>query len=314
MERVCMEATAIGPARKAIAGRHANHSQRWVGRVRAAALLLVVALGGCATITREQQAFVLDGHGRAIAQPLPCRGLDPIGASNAAEPLPRRVRVVSWNLHKNEDGGWDVDLARFAAEADLMLVQEAALDGALQRVLAAARYDWILGSSFQLFDGRVTGVLTAARVRPATACTQRFFEPLLGLPKATVVARYRVQGSADTLAVANVHSINFSLALGDYRRQLEAIADELGGHRGPIILAGDFNTWSRARLAVVAEVAATLGLEPIVFEKDERARFFGEKVDFLFVRGLDVERAETPVVSSSDHNPVIATLRVRSNQ
>ena len=38
--------------------------------------------------------------------------------------------------------------------------------------------------------------------------------------------------------------------------------------------------------------------------------FLGQQVDFIFVRGLEVVHAQAPQVESSDHNPVLATLRV----
>jgi endonuclease/exonuclease/phosphatase (EEP) superfamily protein YafD len=217
--------------------------------------------------------------------------------------------VLSWNLHKNDDPGWVEDLARFAAASDLLLIQEAALTAALQRALATAGYDWLLASSFTLNDHE-TGVLNAARVRPVSACVQRTFEPLLQLPKSAVITRYAVRGVEGTLAVANVHSINFTLGLGEYRMQLEAIARELADHRGPMIVAGDFNSWNPTRLEVVNEVMQRMDLVSVLPTIDTRSRFFGHQVDYIFVRGLEVVHAEAPEVKSSDHNPVLTTLRI----
>ncbi len=274
----------------------------------AALIALTVA---CATVPAEQQAFALGHDGAVIGRSLRCTGdAAASGGEKAAEPLPGpTLRVLSWNVHKNEDPGWERDLARFALDHDLLLIQEASLTDELQRVLADAGYDWLLASAFAL-NGRETGVLSAARVRPAAACTQRFFEPLLQLPKSAVITRYAVAGIEGTLAVANVHSINFSLALGDYRAQLEAIAQELADHRGPVIVAGDLNTWSPARLDVVNDVMRRMQLAPVLPPNDTRSRFLGQQVDYIFVRGLEVVHAEAPEISSSDHNPVLATLRV----
>ena len=176
-------------------------------------------------------------------------------------------------------------------------------------MLGDAGYDWLLASAFAR-DGRETGVLSAARVRPASACTQRVFEPLLQLPKSAVITRYAMHGVEGTLAVANVHSVNFTLGLGEYRAQLEAIAQELADHRGPVIVAGDFNTWTPVRLDVVSDVMRRMGLAPVLPPVDTRSRFLGQQVDYVFVRGLEVVHAEAPEVGSSDHNPVLATLRV----
>jgi endonuclease/exonuclease/phosphatase (EEP) superfamily protein YafD len=272
---------------------------------------LLALLGACATVPDVQQAFAGGRDGQAVGHPLPCGRGAPVAATGAgADPLAGpTLRVLSWNLHKNDDPGWDADLARFAADSDLLLIQEAALTAGLQRVLQDAGYAWLLASSFEL-NGHETGVLNAARARPASACVQRFFEPLLQLPKSAVISRYEVKGTAQLLAVANVHSINFTLGLGDYRAQLEAIARELADHPGPVIFAGDFNSWSRERLDVVDDVMRGMGLSPVLPSVDTRSRFLGRQVDHVFVRGLEVVHAAAPEVDSSDHNPVLATLRM----
>jgi endonuclease/exonuclease/phosphatase (EEP) superfamily protein YafD len=271
----------------------------------------IVLCAACATVPPVQLAFAPGGDGAVAGAPLPCAGgAALVGREESHESLPGpTLRVLSWNLHKNADPGWDTDLARFAAGSDLVLIQEAELTAALRQVLGDAGYDWLLGGAFRL-DGYETGVLSAARVRPASACVQRFFEPLLQLPKATVIARYRVRGAAGTLAVANLHSINFTLGVGEYRAQLEAIATELAGHDGPVIVAGDLNTWSDARREVVDEVTRRMGLVPVVPPVDTRSRFLGRQVDYVFVRGLEIVDAQAPAVDSSDHNPVLVTLRV----
>jgi endonuclease/exonuclease/phosphatase (EEP) superfamily protein YafD len=274
---------------------------------------LIALCAACARVPSRQLAFALGRDGVAVGGPLPCSG-EPTtaNAGPAALPLPGPdFRVLSWNLHKNDDPGWEADLTRFAAASDLLLIQESALTAGLQRVLRDAGYDWLLASSFMLNDC-ATGVLSAARVRPASACVQRSFEPLLRLPKAAMITRYEVTGLAQTLAVANLHSINFTLGLGAYRAQLEAIARELAEHRGPVIVAGDFNTWSSARLEVVEDVMQHLGLVSVPAGIDGRSRFLGHQVDHIFVRDLEVVHAEVPKVESSDHNPVLVALRVAS--
>jgi endonuclease/exonuclease/phosphatase (EEP) superfamily protein YafD len=273
------------------------------------ATALVALIAACATVPPVQLAFAVGRDGSVAGGPLPCARPEPPDAARAAEPLPDpALRVLTWNLHKNGDPGWDADLARFAAVSDLLLIQEAALTADLRKVLADGGFDALLASSFR-FDDHETGVLSAARVRPASACVQRHFEPLLALPKSAVIAHYSMRGTTETLAVANVHAINFVPGLDSYRAQLEALADELAAHGGPMILAGDFNTWSLSRVAVVDEVMRRLGLTPVMPPDDGRSRFFGQQVDFVFVRGFEVVRAEVPEVATSDHNPILVTLR-----
>jgi endonuclease/exonuclease/phosphatase (EEP) superfamily protein YafD len=111
--------------------------------------------------------------------------------------------------------------------------------------------------------------------------------------------------------VANLHSINFAAGTGVYRAQLQAVADALAGHTGPIVVAGDFNTWNEARDREVRALASRLSLVPVVFPDDARRRFLGRIFDWFYVRGLEVDNATAWEVTTSDHNPLLVTLRVR---
>ena len=139
----------------------------------------------------------------------------------------------------------------------------------------------------------------------------RAYEPLLGIPKAALITQFRLEGRDTTLAVANLHSINFAPGTGEYRAQLDAIADALAAHRGPIVFAGDFNVWNDAREKAVREVMSRLSLVPVAFAADERRRFMGRIFDWIYARDAEVVTASSWAVTSSDHNPLTVTLRMR---
>jgi endonuclease/exonuclease/phosphatase (EEP) superfamily protein YafD len=48
--------------------------------------------------------------------------------------------------------------------------------------------------------------------------------------------------------VVNIHAVNFSLGVDVYSKQLLPIGDQIAHHSGPVIMAGDFNAWSRPRM------------------------------------------------------------------
>ena len=135
-------------------------------------------------------------------------------------------------------------------------------------------------------------------------------EPWLRIPKSATVSWFALEGTPQTLAVVNVHAINFALSLAAYQQQFDALVAALRNHDGPIIFAGDFNTWTDARLAVVLDAAAALRVTEIPFAEDLRSLFFGHQLDHMMIRGLDVVQAAAIAVKSSDHNPVTATLRL----
>lgn len=278
----------------------------------AGAASLALALAGCVSVPDAQRLIVSGDGGPVSVLERPC-GIGGAGPHAIAETgaLHDPLRLASWNLHKGFDRGWQADLAWIAAASDVVLLQEAWLDDDLRGALGAAGLSWRIAGGF-LLNGRDAGVLTAARATPLASCTLQAWEPLLGVPKAALITRFRVEGHTATLAVANLHAINFTLSAdGAYREQLDAVRAELATHDGAIVFAGDFNTWSDDRLAAVEAVARDLGLVAVAFRPDARARFVERAVDYIFVRGLEVIDAHAVAVASSDHNPVLATLRVR---
>lgn len=284
--------------------RDARHRRVAALATLAAAL---AALAGCATVAREDRAW-FETDGKVAAVPLGCAKREPLAGAPGALPVGRSLTLVSWNIHKNADPGWQADLGRFAAASDLLLLQEANLSIALRAELARTRRYWVHADAWA-YDDVANGVLVASSAAPFEACVQRVREPLITLPKSVLIAWYRIEGRADSLAVANVHAINFTIELGAYNDQLEAVRTVLASHRGPLILAGDFNTWSAVRMASVRSLADKLGLTEVPASLGERSRFFGKHLDYLYTRGFDVEDAWIDGVTSSDHAPIVATMR-----
>jgi endonuclease/exonuclease/phosphatase (EEP) superfamily protein YafD len=272
---------------------------------------LAFALAGCVTLTSEPRAIVRTPEGVAVrVLACPIGGLESQASHARPGALdPDAIRVFTWNIHKQADAGWPRDLQALSRRADLLLLQEAVLDPTLRDLIDRQGLDWIMASSFT-YAGRDVGVVTAARVPPAATCTTRALEPLLRIPKSAVVSWFALRGRLERLAVANVHAINFSVSLPAYRAQLDALADALRAHAGPLILAGDFNTWTQGREDALREVAGRLGLTEVSMPTDRRTRFFGHQVDRIYVRGLVTTSASAVPVTSSDHNPVLATVRV----
>lgn len=231
------------------------------------------------------------------ARPTPAAGLD---ASN--------IRLVSWNAKKTSEPSWEVEFASLVSDRDLILIQEASLREDTINAMQAAPH-WSFAPGYRT-RGQVTGVLTLSSMRPLTQCSFVTMEPLLRTPKATSITQYGLASSDQTLIVVNLHAVNFSLGLGVFERQFARIGEVLADHEGPIILSGDFNTWRPGRMRVVEALAERLALEPLSFDEDHRVRVLGQALDHIFVRGLSAVVSETPVVDTSDHNPITVTLRM----
>ena len=273
-------------------------------------------LAACVSLTVDPRALVFDPAGIKV-QSLDCTpaartalAFTPGANARSTDALdPDAIRVLVWNLHKEADAGWQDDLTRLAKANDVLLLQEVTLRDPVQEVLQLAGLRWILASSFMVEDVDI-GVLTATRSVPVAICTQRVVEPLLRIPKSAVITWLPLGGKPQTLAVANVHAINFTLTVDAYQAQLAALAAALADHQGPIVLGGDFNTWSTARGEALQEIAARLRLVEITYADDRRAEFLGNRVDHVFVRGLDMVTSSVGQVTSSDHNPIEVVLRL----
>jgi endonuclease/exonuclease/phosphatase (EEP) superfamily protein YafD len=277
--------------------------------VKLLAVGLAAVTAGCVIVPERQHALVLESDGTVTQRPMRCG--DPPEAHKAAVGSlnPGLIRLASWNLHKEADKGWEGDLQRLMREADLLLIQEAEVSPGFRAVLEKGGFSWLLSSAFE-YQGAEYGVLTATPVAPASACTLRANEPLLQIPKAALITQFRLEEREETLAVVNLHAINFALGTDAYRAQLDAVAEALSAHRGPIVVAGDFNTWNDARDAVVQALASKLGLTAVRFDVDDRKRFMDRIFDWVYARGVEVLAATAWNVSSSDHNPLLVSLRV----
>jgi endonuclease/exonuclease/phosphatase (EEP) superfamily protein YafD len=111
--------------------------------------------------------------------------------------------------------------------------------------------------------------------------------------------------------IANIHLINFTPHRTTYGHQVRQLTEILVNHQGPMILAGDFNTWSEERLAIIEEVAARLSLVPATFKTDRARKVFGYTVDRVYYRGLTLQEASVIEVNSSDHNPLWVRFKLK---
>src|ERR1700694_953101 len=89
-------------------------------------------LGACVTWTVEPRAVVSSPGGTARVTTLRCDAVDAVlqtaGDGQVTDALDRRpFKVLTWNIHKQADSGWERDLSAFTAANDVVLLQEAVL-------------------------------------------------------------------------------------------------------------------------------------------------------------------------------------------
>ncbi len=221
---------------------------------------------------------------------------------------PQHIRLLNWNIYKQSRDQLISDLNGYAKTHDILTLQEARLDRDLLTLLKQWNLNWIINSAFYL-HGDATGVMTAAAQSALSSCGFLVNEPLIYLPKAALITEYPLQERDQTLLVANLHGINFSLGLEAYRQQLDNLYQSLKHHQGPMIVAGDFNSWSDERMAQVMAMVNKLSLSKLDYRINNKTHRFGKAIDHVFYRQLEPLSKQVPRVTSSDHNPISVSFR-----
>ena len=212
-------------------------------------------------------------------------------------------RLVNWNVHKGQDKGWQEDLARLSKQADFVLLQEATQHQNLSTFSTA-----LFVSSFS-FNELLSGVKTFTQTQPEWYCGGGVAEPLIQIPKVASVMNLPLE-KGNSLLLINVHLINFEWGISAYQEQLEQLFSLIENYQGPIVMAGDFNAWNEDRLNLVNNLMRKYGLDSVALSQDERVRFLGYPLDYIFTRGVKVVSATSEVVTSSDHNPLLMTFEL----
>ncbi|MFU9135597.1 endonuclease/exonuclease/phosphatase family protein [Erwinia tasmaniensis] len=213
------------------------------------------------------------------------------------------LRVLVWNIFKQQRADWLSVLQNFGKDAHLVLLQEAQTTPELVR-FATSNYlaaDQVPAVSLPQHP---SGVMTLASAHAVYCCPLREREPLLRLSKSALVTAYPLPDE-QMLMVVNIHAVNFSLGVDVYSKQLGPIGEQIIHHKGPVIMAGDFNAWSRQRIYALYNFARDMGLKEVSFTDDHRRKAFGRPLDFVFYRDMRVTEATVLVTRASDHNPLL---------
>jgi endonuclease/exonuclease/phosphatase (EEP) superfamily protein YafD len=217
--------------------------------------------------------------------------------------------VLVWNIYKQSKARWEPELDRWSEGAQLVLLQEASITEAFKGWVSKNRWESNHVNAFSVFDTS-SGVINLTKHPAKKACVYTAMEPWLRLPKSGIYALYPLSNGT-SLAVVNVHAINFTVGTAEYQQQLNVLKQALTEHTGPILLAGDFNTWSKERSDKLNRDANELDLTQVKFSPDDRTQFInGLPLDHIYYKDLRLIKAKAPMTDASDHSPLIAEFRL----
>lgn len=223
------------------------------------------------------------------------------------------INVLLWNVYKCKKKGWQDDFIALMRGKDLVLLQEAILNSPFDlHFKESLQHQWIMARSFKnLKTNIVTGVKTGSNV----AAKRHHFsasvhgEPITKTKKMLLATEYPLDTDGQSLLVVNSHIINF-VSFKKYKAHLAQVFQTLEQHSGPILLAGDFNTWNGKRLKYFNALAMSFSLKEVEIERQPRLNHLLQHLDHVYCRGLEVVDAKVHTdIHSSDHFPISLSLR-----
>ncbi len=226
--------------------------------------------------------------------------------------LPDDFGMLCWNVYKNNliQPAFQPYLRSLIGvkNIDLLLFQEANLKNDKTCILSEFAID---AAANLEFGGKFYGVLTASMTesRNSQAFLSKGKESLVGPHKSLLLSQFAFKDGM-TLLVLNIHAINFR-ENQRYSVEVDKFLDYVKDHQGPMIIAGDFNSWNKKRMKKLLEMQKLLSLQAISFkEKSKIKSFMGYPLDYIFYRGLELlDSAVVDGKQLSDHNPLFAQFR-----
>lgn len=220
-------------------------------------------------------------------------------------------KVLVWNIYKKSHPKFLKTFEDQINTSDVALIQESLLNSRLLNFYENSDFSWWTGVSFFLkrTHGLIgTGVSFGSRwvIGNIKTLTSKVKEPLIGTPKMALFVDLPLVGSNKVIKFINVHLINF-VGLSKFVQHIQQISKEMENHKGPLVLAGDFNDWSKSRKRELNQLIEEHDLQKVVFDQDPRSK----QVDHIFIRGLEVLNAQVfHEIKFSDHKPLMAELRL----
>ena len=231
---------------------------------------------------------------------------------NQASHIGTRVNILVWNIYKQAKTGLEQELNSLIRDKDIVLLQEGFLTDFGRRIYEGTGLEFIFATSYfdKKFGMANSGVLTGSRFNVVKHFWQRskHREPIIGTPKMVLFTEYKIENSKNNLLVANIHGINFVRAYM-LRDQLDEVAKVLKAHKGPAILGGDFNTWTKTKLNNMYASLKPAGMSQVKFKKSPQT-VMGKPLDHVWVRGFKVLATDIPNSKASDHKPLTVELEL----
>jgi endonuclease/exonuclease/phosphatase (EEP) superfamily protein YafD len=253
--------------------------------------------------------IVFDRTGIVFPVPSDSEVIKTIGQASRASLPARRMKFLVWNLHKGTEDTFKYEYLLLAMDRDIVMNQEVFLDVNMLDVFKfLPHFYFTTATSF--FSGKEnipTGVASNSTVKPVATKFVRtqIKEPVVHSPKVALITSYPIAHSDRLLTVVNLHGINF-VSDKSFTAELNRIYEAIKNIPSPLVFAGDFNTWNKDRIKILADYSKKLGLSEAKFVPDNRMTFNGFPLDhFLHTSDIKIVQARVDkFYQGSDHKPL----------
>ncbi len=229
---------------------------------------------------------------------------------------PKEIKFLVWNIYKGDKPTFKSWFTLLNQDRDITILQEMLLTPSLKLMMNLFLKDHIMATSFINEDKVRTGVMTSSNVEAKEISFQvsNKHEPIVDTPKVALLTTYPIKKSDKELLVVNIHAINFvenKWFENQIKELFNSIDKHLADNKGPVIFAGDFNTWNKNRYYMLDRFCRQRGFKEVRFVPDLRMTFNGNPLDHVLY-SPDLELSESKVlgnVDGSDHKPMKVTFK-----
>ena len=219
---------------------------------------------------------------------------------------PESIKILNWNIYKGKRAAWKNDFIKLARGMDIILLQEARTtdDNLIFFSINHMGGEFARSFLYHSESAYATGVMTLSKSRPISIehLKTDFKEPLSRTPKITLITEYPFKKMQTTLLVVNTHGINF-VRSALFKAQMVGLEKKIKTHKGPVIFAGDFNTWNKKRVVILSGIVNRLKMKATAFVPDSRTKRLGYFIDHVFYKDLEIKQTNViKDIRSSDHN------------
>lgn len=226
--------------------------------------------------------------------------------------LSSKFSLLLWNIHKENQGqSFKETLYRLTQtyKSDLLLFQEVKYPK--KSPFSLQEYSFALAGNIET-QQNIFGVLTATKSAFREMHRSLSTKKELGFMshKSFLLSRHTLANNKE-LTILNLHAINF-VSSKTFAYELENIEKILLEIDGPLIVAGDFNTWSKKRHKLLENFQLELGLKKLQINDEKHIKqIFWQRLDHIYYRELKpLQALALDTKNISDHNPIYAEFEL----